>query len=120
MGMMYFRQVNILDIKSGKTKGYRVKNSQDLDIIRERGISDLQYIYSSLKVDNEFIYAKLFDGTIDVFTWDGSLKRKLQFDKEPYDVALDEVNKYLYTIVVEEDGEKIYRYDVNYLYKQND
>jgi hypothetical protein len=117
MGMMYFRQINILDIKSGKTTGYRLKNSPDLDIVQERGTSDLQNMYSSLRVDDEFIYAKLFDGTIDVFTWDGSLKRKIKFDKNPYDVALDEVNKYLYTIVVEEDGEKIYRYDVNYLYK---
>jgi hypothetical protein len=119
MGMMYARQINILDVKSGEITGYRLKNSPDLDVVREGGkqYSDLKYFYYNLRADNEFIYAKLGNGTVDVFTWDGSLKRKLKFDKKPYDVALDEVNKCLYTIVVGKEDEEIYRYDVNYLYE---
>jgi hypothetical protein len=126
MAMRYTRQINILDIESGKTTGYRIKDFPDLDIVRDGGIpySDLKTFYWGMSVDDDLIYIIMSDGVdskwIDVFSWDGSLKRKLIFDtKYPYySVALDPIHKYLYTIVIEDDDEKVYRYDVNYLYNK--
>jgi hypothetical protein len=117
MAMRYTRQINILDIESGKITGYKVKNSPELDIVREGGPSNLKTFYWRVDVDDDLIYA-MINRTIDVYGWDGSFKRRLKFDKRrPIDVALDPVNKYLYMIALEDDDEKIYRYDVNYLYK---
>jgi hypothetical protein len=117
MAMVYTRQINILDIKSGKVKGYKVRNSLDLDITREWGSSELETFYWRVDVDDDLIYA-MMDGVIDVFGWDGSFRRRLKFDKRhPINIALDPVNKYLYIIALGDDDEEIYRYDVNYLYK---
>jgi hypothetical protein len=117
MAMRYTRQINILDIESGKITGYKVKNSPELDIVREGGQSNLKTFYWRVDVDDDLIYA-MINRTVDVYGWDGSFKRRLKFDKRrPIDIALDPVNKYLYMIALENDDEKIYRYDVNYLYK---
>jgi hypothetical protein len=121
MSMMYFRQLNILDIATGKITGYRFKDTPDFDILRKGSpVKELQTYCTGAYADDDLIYSVNINEkntTIDVFDWNGIYKRKLFLDTMVYNIALDPVNKYLYALVSGEDDEEVYRYDVSYLYK---
>jgi WD40 repeat protein len=119
IAMQNLHQVNILDLKNGKVKGYRLKGSPDFDILKKGG-SKLKSYYTWIYADDELIYAvfqKRKNIVIDVFDWDGNLKQGLFLGKTTQSITLDPINKYLYALVNGEEDEEVYRYDVSYLYK---
>jgi hypothetical protein len=125
MGMRYLRQINIMDVETGKIRGYQVKGSPDFNILTKRSAKYHSY-YLWLCVDDDFIYGALNskdekNTAVDVFDWDGNFRKKLILDKKMSNInsiALDPVNKYLYVLTIENEKEKIFRYDVNYLYSK--
>jgi hypothetical protein len=121
--MMYLPQINIVDIQTGRIKGYVFKdNLPDYTDITTKQQNERKTYYFRACVDNDFIYAakqEENDIVIDIFDWSGNYLRRLILDKRmEMFIALDPVNKYLYIPVIGEDEEEIYRYDVSYLYKQ--
>jgi hypothetical protein len=124
MPMMKLRQMNIMDIKTGEIVGYKLKNTPDFDILREEDYSsEIKICYSETEVDDELIYACIYNEksiSIDVFDWKGNFKRVLRLNsdnKEITNITLDRVNKFIYALVIGENDEEIYRYNVSYLYK---
>jgi hypothetical protein len=130
MGMCHIDQLNILDLTTGKIKGYRNKTSPDFSYLKYGNADDgYRLYYSNILVDDRYIYGLYSDteyrlrkwksNTVNVFDWDGNFIRRLFLDKTALKIALDPVNKYLYldTEDVDENEEEIYRYDVSYLYK---
>jgi hypothetical protein len=122
--MNYLRQINIMDIETGKITGYRVKNTPDFDILEENSAFEYVTYYLWICVDDDYIFALLNTNdekstVIDVFDWNGNFKKELRLDKKIIDftsIGLDPVNKYLYIIAPGEEDEDVYRYDVSYLY----
>jgi hypothetical protein len=126
MGMRYLRQINIMDVGTGEVTGYRVKGAPDFNILTERYRKFVSY-YLWICVDDDFIYGALnskdkHNTAVDVFDWNGNFRTKLILDKKMANInsiALDPVNKYLYVLTTGKDTmEKVFRYDVNYLYSQ--
>jgi hypothetical protein len=126
MGMRYLRQINIMDVSTGEATGYRVKSSPDFNILTKRFHKFVSY-YLWICVDDDFIYGALNDKdknntAVDVFDWSGNFLKKLILDKKMANInsiALDPVNKYLYVLTIGIDNrEKVFRYDVNYLYSK--
>jgi hypothetical protein len=123
MPMERFRQINIMDIKTGKVKGYKIEDTPDFDILRKNSQTEIKLYYTETKVDDELIYASIYDEngiSIDVFDWEGNFKRVLILDLDNNEIsciALDRINKFIYALLVGEEGEIVYRYDVSYLYK---
>jgi hypothetical protein len=127
MGMSRLRQINIMDIETGKVTGYRIEGSPDFDILEENSAYEYAFYYLWICVDNDYIYAILNNDkdenhtTIDIFDWNGNFKQVLILDKKMVEintVALDPVNKYLYILSLGEKDEEVYRYDVSHLYSQ--
>jgi hypothetical protein len=124
MGLYYLRQINIMDIETGKITGYRVKNTPDFDILKENSAFEYVTYYLWTCVDDDYIFALLSNNdetstVIDVFDWNGNFKKELVLDKGIIDftsIGLDPVNKCLYIITDGEEEEVVYRYDVSYLY----
>jgi hypothetical protein len=124
IGMLSMDQLNIMDIATGKIKGYRNKNSPDFSYLKD--IDDVKRYFLTLCVDDKYIYGLYYSNgdsyegnIVNVFDWDGNFIRKILLDKMVLStfIALDPVNKYLYIDTLSEDDEEIYRYDVSYLYK---
>jgi hypothetical protein len=109
----------IIDLQSNKINGYRLKNSPGFDDLKE--IAE-NYQYRNMSVDDEFIYCVTSVNEhvmIEVFDWNGTLTRRLSLLNEKTEntmsISLDPVNKILY-VLNGEDEEKLYKYDVSYLY----
>jgi hypothetical protein len=122
MPMENFRQINIMDIKTGKVVGYKVENTPEFDILRKGSQTEIKSYYTETKVDDELIYASIYDEksiSIDVFDWEGNFKRVLILDLDNNEIsciAFDRINRFIYALLVGEE-ETVYRYDVSYLYK---
>jgi hypothetical protein len=124
MAMHSMDQLNIMDIATGKIKGYRNKNSPDFNYLKY-DIDNVKRYYEDLCVDDTYIYAMYSTGnilesnTLNVFDWDGNFIRKIVLDKTSINLSMgfDPVNKYLYIDALSEDDEEVYRYDVSYLYR---
>jgi hypothetical protein len=122
-GMNCLRQINIMELETGKVTGYRIKGSPDFDVLREGSSYNYVAYYTHICVDNDLIYGILNSNNektaVDVFDWEGNFKKKLLLDKKMANVttiSLDPVNKYLYILTLGEEEEEVYRYDVGYLY----
>ncbi|MDR2286607.1 MAG: TolB-like 6-bladed beta-propeller domain-containing protein, partial [Prevotellaceae bacterium] len=125
MGLHYLRQINIMDIETGKVTGYRVENTPDFDILTENSAFEYVSYYLWTCVDDDYIFALLSNNdktstVIDVFDWNGNFRKELVLDKgiiNSSSIGIDPVNKYLYIITEGEEEEVVYRYDVSYLYQ---
>jgi hypothetical protein len=123
MGMRYLRQINIMDVGTGKLTGYRVADTPDFNILTKKSRKFASY-YLWICVDDSFIYGALNSkdeksSTIDVFDWNGNFQKELILDKKMANInsiALDPVNRCLYLLSDEKDEAKVFRYDVSYLY----
>lgn len=123
MGMWMFPQINILDVKSGELKGFRINKNIDFNYIKNTS-KKLRLYYKTISVDNAHIYALyseafIEDGlegfrtpanTIHVFDWDGNFVRKIILDQKILNMTLDPVKKYLYCI---NNEDVIYYYDLS-------
>lgn len=114
-------QINILNIKTGKVSGYRMKNTQDEDVF----LTDMEnslFCYCGVVTDNKYIYA-LWIGSpqndipiekgyniIHVFDWDGNLVRKIKLEQPVHRLSLDNQRSILYGWNIERH--KLYKYDL--------
>ena len=114
-------QINIFETKTGQIRGYRIVDTHGYDFVRIPN-DDRHKAYSLVSVDDDFIYAMLYNfrtnvnPIIHVFNWEGVFVRILEFDQKGKHFDLDRVNKKLY-FKDEEEGENVWVYDVNYLYE---
>jgi hypothetical protein len=122
VGTMYgMFQINIIELKTGQIRGYRVIDTRGFDFVRIPN-DDRYKAYSLVAVDDDFIYAMLDNfrtnakPIIHVFNWEGIFVRILEFDQKGKNFDLDIVNKKLY-FKDDEERENVWVYDVNYLYQ---
>jgi hypothetical protein len=126
MAMSLLDQINIFDMTTGEFKGYRNKNSPDFKYLTHSPDNFIMY-YIYVCVDDTYIYGlysntkynlqKYESNIVNVFDWNGNFIKQIILDKVALDMAFDPVNKYLYTDVIGEKEEEIYRYDLSYLYE---
>jgi len=117
-------QINILDLKTGEWKGFRVAGTHGFKFVRTPlpPTDSSYYSYYNVSVDDEFIYAILNNyhepdvkPVIHVFDWNGNFVRILECDQKGVVFNLDNVRKKLY-FKDNEEGENVWVYDVSYLY----
>lgn len=114
LGMSYYPQVNILDLKSGDLKCYRLKNSPSISILKRI------WYYASICCDDRYIYG-LYNAqdlsqprnessvsVIHVYDWNGRIIRKLALDQLFDQICLDDNIIYAF-----DRRGKIIRYDIN-------
>ena len=103
-------QINIIDLGTGETIGFRTKDEADFSIFKKKN-KDLKIHFCNLTADNNYIYA-VYCGkerqkqggdfkinTINVFNWEGELKYQLTTDCDIFETTLDEINNRLYMTV---------------------
>jgi hypothetical protein len=103
-------QINIIDLKTGETIGFRAKEEDNFSIFKKKN-KNLKIHFCNLTVDNNYIYA-VYCGkerqkqgedfkinTINVFNWEGELKYQLTTDCDIFETTLDEINNRLYMTV---------------------
>jgi hypothetical protein len=128
-GMWNLSQINIIDTRTGRVTGYRMKNTPDVSVFKT-DMENSKVYYTRLQADDHYIYA-LYCGKqrplswaeevnapllwhiIHVFDWEGNLIRKLDLDHPVYEFWLDQVKNRLYTLDMGTD--KVYSYDLNEL-----
>lgn len=121
--MNWLPQINIVDVKTGKIDGYRIKNIQDEDVF-STNMENAIFCYKCVVSDNQFIYA-LWAGkkkrelhpdvgyqTIHIYDWNGKLLRKYQLEHGINEVAIDERDGTLYGWNI--DQQMIHKYDLKY------
>ena len=123
MTMDRLMQINILDIRTGKLKGFRLKDSPDFEDLK-RPLEDLKYFYINLCVDANYIYALCLNcaakdfpvesDLIHVFDWNGNPVCQITTDQKFFSIAFDPVHGLIYG---KNFMEEIYCYDIYALLK---
>lgn len=120
--MNFLAQINILDIESGKLKGYRLKGTPDFDDLPLLDYN-MKFFYNDVCVGEEMIMALYVDADIaesptsssrriHIFDWDGNFIHELELDVDVNQISFDPVGKYLYGCTALEE---MYRFDLNSL-----
>ena len=122
--MRHLPQINILDTRTGKLTGYRIKEKPDFSLV-ETDMESMDVYYNCVHADDEYIYATYWGkeawddrwgvelpsfNMIHVFNWDGELLYKLVTDRSFFRVWVDSSRKRLYTIDMNTD--EIYYLDL--------
>lgn len=122
--MMYMPQINILDLQSGVVEGFRISSSVDFTMFK-KNIEKVNYCFTNVAVNNEFIYALYWGSKIKgdsdkksscivyVFDWNGDLVNKIDLREFVNQIFLDEKNNILYGR--EYASDYIYSYDLDIL-----
>ncbi|GKG71497.1 hypothetical protein CE91St1_06400 [Parabacteroides goldsteinii] len=122
--MMFMPQINILDLQSGEVNGFRLNSSVNFSVFR-KNIEKVNYCFTGVAVDDEFIYAlywgrKIKDDSdkkrsciVYVFNWAGVLVNKIDLENYVNQIFLDEKNNILYGR--EYTSDYIYSYDLSVL-----
>jgi hypothetical protein len=125
--MSYMQQINVIDIETGKVTGYRFKKSSDFSYLANfsepfenlptyfiRATSNDKYVYALCCNGTQVRNMKNADFVVYIFDWDCNLIKKVKLLKESFftDFFVDETNKFLYTINLNDEGETICRYDL--------
>ena len=116
--MNWLPQINIVDLKSGKIFGSRMKDKQDEDVFSTR-MEKALFCYKRVVSDDDYIYA-LWVGTprnemrpdigyhiIHVFDWEGQFVKKIRIENPINELALDTQNGELYGWNIEK--QRLYR-----------
>jgi len=121
-GMMFFSQINILDIRTGELKGYRLKNTPGFDDMPEGPLVSYNHIcaddkmiiglYINQDFDIQLEHGNISD-IIHIYDWDGNFLHIVKLDNKVIQVAFDPVGKCLYGYTPDE---KIFRYDFKMFY----
>lgn len=127
MAMVYMAQVNILDLKTGVSKGIRLKKTPDIDELEKLTEKEMKIYFKDIAVSDEYIYALYIDSKneendfhenlksdiIYVYDWEGNVKKKIKLDKELDNIAIDKTNTFLYGITAKSMKSEIYRYKMD-------
>ena len=126
MGMQMIAQINILDVKTGQLRGFRIKDTFDFDYLTEDSQNYRMY-YTDICADDYFIYAlyanTLINGgenfpfltnIIHVYDWNGIPICKVTLDKKVYQITVDPINNKIYG---ENNEEEVFQYDFSFFYE---
>lgn len=107
-------QVNIINLRTGEIKGFRIKGGEDFSIFKKKN-KTLKIHFCNLTADDNYIYA-IYCGknrpekgedfnvnTIYIFNWEGELKYRLTTDCNIFETTLDSINNRLYMSVAGKD-----------------
>lgn len=97
--MSYLPVINILDLKTGETKGYRIRGAEKFSPSFHR------WFFADVQADDKFIYAlysgKVFDGrgseipnNLFIFDWSGKIFAEYKLERGYTNLNID--NGYLY------------------------
>lgn len=89
--MAYISQINVMDIATGETKGFKIKGHEDFTTkgrVRH---------FTATQCDDKYIYAlysdkeseSMFSDILYVFDWNGNVKRKYRLDNSFTRLCLD-------------------------------
>lgn len=123
MAMQYLAQINILEIESGKLKGYRLEDSPDFDKLP---LKPTMFYYTDICVGQRIIislYANtmlgehnsLSSNVIHIYDWNGQLMKKIELDNMVEQIAFDPVHEFLYGYT---EDERIIQYDFSLFSKE--
>lgn len=116
-------QINIIDIKTGKVTGYRLKDGDDFSIFQSGEITKSHFI--RVKADDNYIYAVYWGkekwglteipyvNTIYVFSWEGQLVNKIRTDCDIDNIFVDNIQNRLYLTRPKHD--EVYYLDLSIL-----
>ena len=120
--MAVLHQINILDVKTGMLKGFRMNHTPSFRNITGRQ-QEIKFHYLAITADQQYIYALYVGETtnnksgfpngrfIHIFDWNGAFVRKLHLDKEASHIGIDAKNHAL--LVKNDHTDEIYRYYLN-------
>ena len=119
--MCWLPQINIVDIQSGKAKGFLLRGMDDYDIF-QTDMMNLKYYYADIQSDNDHIFA-LWCGEqainkdqqkgmeeVHVFNWKGNMLGRIKLSTPTDRICLDVENKLLYAYHT--DHENLYCYKI--------
>ena len=119
--MLYLPQITIVDVKSGKGKGFLMKDLDDYSIF-STDMSGASYYYRDVQSSDDFIFAlwsgkqikeyKMEEGMdeVHVFDWDGNMIKKIRLSEPVQKIFLDTKRNVLYGCNAE--GDRLYRYEI--------
>lgn len=89
--MAYMSQINVMDIATGETKGFKIKGHEDFTT------KGRVWHFTATQCDDEYIYAlysdkgkeNMFSDILYVFDWNGNVKRKYRLDNSFTRLCLD-------------------------------
>lgn len=124
-GMCYLDQINIIDLQSGKVKGFRIEGSPDFTLFTKE-LSKYKKYYLNCQADYNYIYA-LYAGNpmfpedgifkqshmLHIFDWEGRFVAKCDLGQPVDYLGLDRVNNILYAM--DSRAEKLFAYDLGKL-----
>jgi hypothetical protein len=123
MAMVSMGQLNILDLKTGEIKGFRLPHTPDFSYL----ISEPQKYYEffrNISTDDDYIYTAYAEILNDpkrpninrllVFNWEGLLLKNIIL-KNPFKyMSVNPLNRFLYTI---DDQDRVFSYDLKKVLK---
>lgn len=122
MGMLYVSQINILDVKTGVIKGFRLRNTPDFEYL-ESDPDKFKLFNFSITADDNYIYVPYIDAPFNkgmgirsdihilhLYDWEGNLVKQLYLDHPIYRITIDPVNKKLYSLDKEDE---MYSYNLS-------
>jgi len=121
MVMVRLAQINIVDIETGKIKGFRLKKTPGFtDVVKDPDLFN-KFYYVKISVDDSYIYGLYNHGKnypystneVHVFDWGGKFVRKILLDINTGNIAFDPVKKQLYSLNLED---QLFVYDLSFLY----
>lgn len=126
MAMQSIGQINILNVADGEIIGLRQKNSLSFNDL-EDNVKERRYYYTSVAVDNEFIYAAysgaIYKGgypdlakEIHIFNWEGQAICKLEIDQPVIGITYNPLEQKLLGSNIENE---VYSYDISFLHHKN-
>lgn len=103
--MRHLGQINILDIKSGEWKGFRMKNTLDFTSLTS-DIKNFNNYYTDVCTDNKYIYALYLNKPIYESNWSSNIIHVFDWEGTPqYEITLSEP---VLQITVDNDSGTIY------------
>lgn len=118
MAMVSLGQINILDLKTGELKGFRLPKTPNFKYLINDPKVYFEY-FRNISVDDDNIYVSyagvLRDPTrpninqVLIFNWEGELLNRIILNNSFRYMSVDPIKKYIYTI---DDHDVVYRYDL--------
>ena len=119
--MLYLPQINIVDVESGKARGFLMEDYDDYAIF-STDMSGASYYYRDIQSSDDYIYAlwcgkriseyNMEEGMdeIHVFDWNGTMIRRMKLSEPVQKLFYDDMCRSLYGCDAE--GSKLYKYEV--------
>jgi hypothetical protein len=125
--MVCMQQVNMINTETGKITGYRFKESPDFSDLANfsEPFENRPAYFIRAASNDKYVYALHCNGiqeknlkdakfVVYVFDWDCNLVKKVKLLKDGFFTGffVDEVNNFLYTVNLHDEGETVCRYDL--------